>query len=51
MSSKEKRVPALNRNVQRGQATRDHLIAVATRLFADLGYEGTSIEAVLHDLE
>jgi AcrR family transcriptional regulator len=37
----------MNKNVQRGQATRAHLIEVATRLFAAHGYEGTSIEAVL----
>lgn len=37
----------MNRNVERGQATRTHLIEVATRLFASHGYEGTSIEAVL----
>jgi AcrR family transcriptional regulator len=30
-----------------GRATRDRLIEVATSLFADHGYEGTSIEAVL----
>jgi len=30
-----------------GQATRDQLIEVATGLFAEHGYEGTSIEAVL----
>jgi AcrR family transcriptional regulator len=30
-----------------GLATRGHLIEVATGLFADYGYEGTSIEAVL----
>src|SRR5215472_4995198 len=35
-----------NKNIERGQATREHLIEVATRLFADRGYEGTSIEAV-----
>jgi AcrR family transcriptional regulator len=35
-----------NKNIERGQATREHLIAVATRLFADRGYEGTSIDAV-----
>lgn len=33
--------------VDRGQATRQRLIRVATALFADRGYEGTSIEAVL----
>jgi AcrR family transcriptional regulator len=38
-----------NKNVERGQATREHLIAVATRLFAERGYEGTSIEAVLQE--
>lgn len=31
----------------RGRATRDQLIEVATRLFAERGYEDTSIEAVL----
>jgi AcrR family transcriptional regulator len=33
--------------MDRGQATRQHLIEVATELFADRGYDGTSIEAVL----
>jgi AcrR family transcriptional regulator len=37
----------MNKNVERGQATRAHLIEVATRLFATDGYDGTSIEAVL----
>jgi AcrR family transcriptional regulator len=36
-----------NKNVARGQATRKHLIDVATELFAARGYDGTSIEAVL----
>jgi AcrR family transcriptional regulator len=36
----------MNKNVERGQATRAHLIEVATRLFAERGYDGTSIEAV-----
>jgi AcrR family transcriptional regulator len=36
-----------DRRIDRGRATRDHLIAVATELFAVRGYEGTSIEAVL----
>jgi AcrR family transcriptional regulator len=38
-----------NKNVERGRATRAHLIEVATRLFAEQGYDGTSIEAVLAD--
>jgi AcrR family transcriptional regulator len=37
----------VNKNVERGQATRAQLIGVATRLFAAQGYDGTSIEAVL----
>lgn len=37
----------MNKNVERGQATRAHLVEVATRLFAAHGYDGTSIETVL----
>jgi AcrR family transcriptional regulator len=37
-----------NQNVARGVATREHLIEVATTLFAERGYEETSIETVLH---
>jgi AcrR family transcriptional regulator len=37
----------MNKNVERGQATRAHLVEVATQLFAAQGYDGTSIEAVL----
>jgi AcrR family transcriptional regulator len=37
----------MNKNVERGQVTRAHLIDVAARLFAAHGYDGTSIEAVL----
>jgi len=37
----------MNKNVERGQATRAHLIEVATRLFTAHGYDGTSIELVL----
>jgi len=36
----------MNRNVERGRATRAHVIEVATRLFAEHGYDGTSVEAV-----
>jgi AcrR family transcriptional regulator len=39
----------MNKNVERGQATRARLIEVAERLFAAQGYDGTSIEAVLAD--
>ena len=38
-----------NRNVARGEATRAQLIAIATRMFAERGYEDTSIEAVLRE--
>jgi AcrR family transcriptional regulator len=36
----------MNKNVERGRATRAHVIEVATRLFAAHGYDGTSVEAV-----
>ncbi|WP_163552057.1 TetR/AcrR family transcriptional regulator [Candidatus Frankia alpina] len=36
-----------SKNVERGAAPREHLLGVATRLFAERGYEGTSIDAVL----
>src|SRR5438874_10476379 len=36
----------MNKNVERGRATRAHVVEVATRLFAEHGYDGTSIEAV-----
>jgi AcrR family transcriptional regulator len=38
-----------NRNVTRGEATRAQLIAIARRMFAERGYEDTSIEAVLRE--
>src|ERR1700733_1540433 len=38
-----------NKNVVRGEATRSQLIVIATRLFADRGYEDPSIEAVLRE--
>jgi AcrR family transcriptional regulator len=37
----------MSKRAAQGQATRDQLIEVATRLFAERGYEDTSIEAVL----
>jgi AcrR family transcriptional regulator len=40
---------SVNQNVARGAATRDQLLTVATTLFAERGYEATSIEAVLHE--
>jgi AcrR family transcriptional regulator len=39
----------MNKRIERGRATRDQLIDIATRLFAERGYDGTSIEAVLHE--
>lgn len=36
-----------DRRLDRGRATRHHLLDVATDLFAERGYEGTSTEAVL----
>ena len=43
--SEEQGVPG--KRAAQGRATRGQLIEVATGLFADQGYEGTSIEAVL----
>jgi AcrR family transcriptional regulator len=37
----------VDKRVERGRATRDQLVDVATRLFAERGFDGTSIEAVL----
>src|SRR3954471_23270279 len=34
---------------QRGRATREQLVAIARRLFAERGYEGASVEAVLSE--
>ena len=38
-----------NRNAERGAATREHVLTIATRLFAERGYDDTSIEAVLRE--
>src|SRR5579863_9763219 len=37
----------MDRRVDRGQATRKRLITVATELFAERGYEATSLDAIL----
>jgi AcrR family transcriptional regulator len=39
----------MNKKLERGQDTRLRMVAVATRLFGELGYEATSIEAVLRE--
>jgi AcrR family transcriptional regulator len=38
---------AMSKRAEQGRATREHLLEVATRLFAEQGYEDTSIEDVL----
>jgi AcrR family transcriptional regulator len=47
MSSMTDQPPSPGKRAAQGRATRGQLIEVATRLFAENGYEGTSIEAVL----
>jgi AcrR family transcriptional regulator len=39
----------MNRNAERGRATREQLVDAASALFAAHGYEDTSIEAVLRE--
>lgn len=39
----------MNLKAERGAATRERVVAIARRLFAEHGYEGTSIEAVLQE--
>ncbi|MEQ4724123.1 helix-turn-helix domain-containing protein [Nonomuraea sp. B19D2] len=39
----------MNLKAERGAATRDRVLAIATRLFAERGYDDTSIEAVLQE--
>jgi len=41
----------LNKKLEQGAATRQHIIGAATRLFTAAGYAGTSIEAVLRDCD
>lgn len=47
MSSMSEQQAAAGKRAAQGRATRGQLIEVATRLFAEHGYEGTSIETVL----
>jgi AcrR family transcriptional regulator len=47
MSSMTEQQAVSGKRAAQGRATRGQLIEVATRLFAEHGYEGTSIEAVL----
>jgi AcrR family transcriptional regulator len=47
MGSMTQQQDAPGKRAAQGRATRGQLIEVATRLFAEHGYEGTSIEAVL----
>jgi AcrR family transcriptional regulator len=39
----------MSKRRDQGQATREHLVTVAIRLFAERGYDGTAIEAVLEE--
>lgn len=41
----------MNTKIDKGQATRQHVVTIATRLFAKSGYDGTSIEDVLAETE
>ena len=47
MSSMTEQQDGGGKRAAQGRATRGQLVEVATRLFAEHGYEGTSIEAVL----
>ena len=39
----------MDKRAERGQSTREQMVAVATRLFGERGYEGASVEAVLRE--
>src|SRR5262249_21224386 len=39
----------MSRKVEQGRATRRELVAIATRLFATKGYDGTSVDDVLRE--
>jgi AcrR family transcriptional regulator len=47
MSMTEQQDPGVGKRAAQGRATRGQLIGVATQLFTEHGYEGTSVEAVL----
>jgi AcrR family transcriptional regulator len=40
-------VTSVNRNVTKGDATKERLLEIAAELFGELGYEATSVESVL----
>ena len=40
----------MSKKIERGQATRGRLVATAAKLFAEKGYEATSIEDLLREL-
>jgi AcrR family transcriptional regulator len=37
----------MNKKIEKGLTTRQHIVAVATHLFTQAGYEATSVEAIL----
>ncbi|NUU20772.1 MAG: TetR/AcrR family transcriptional regulator [Streptomycetaceae bacterium] len=39
----------MNKKAERGHATRNQLVSLAVRLFAEHGYEGTSVDMVLRE--
>lgn len=41
----------MNKKAERGRATREQLVEIATGMFAEHGYEATSIEAVLRSAQ
>jgi AcrR family transcriptional regulator len=49
MSNHAHRSLEISKRAEQGQATRDQLLSAATRLFAEHGYDGTAIEAVLQE--
>jgi AcrR family transcriptional regulator len=41
----------MSKRIERGQATRQRLVATAARMFGERGYEATSIEELLQELQ